>query len=77
MNDTQRAIIDARIDASWEIANALLVEVRKGCQRHGEDPMIHIIVAIAIGKLIDGLEGINPKITVALLEYLKISSNIF
>ena len=64
-------IMEARMDAAWEIANAMFVEVRKGCQRHGKDPYMHIVIASAIGKLIDGLADMNPKIPVAVIAHMK------
>lgn len=69
-------LMEARVDASWEIANDMLVAIRKGCQRHGKDPYLHIIVASAIGKLIEGLEDVNPKIPLAVLAHLKMGKNI-
>jgi hypothetical protein len=67
-------VMEARMDAAWEIANALLVEIRKGCQRHGKDPYLHIVIASAVGKLIDGLAEINPKIPLAVIAHLQITS---
>lgn len=66
-------IMEARVDAAWEIANDMIVAVINGVDRHGKDPEIHIIIASAIGKLIDGLEEVNRKIPVAIIDYLKMS----
>ena len=64
-------VMEARRDAVWEIANDLLVVIRKGCQRHGKDPYMHIVIASAIGKLIDGLAEMNPKIPIAVIAHMK------
>jgi len=71
MNDV--AIIESRIDATWEIANDLLVVIRKGCKRHGKDPDLWLVIASAVSKLIDGLEEVNPKIVDAILDHLELT----